>query len=101
MTRMALVKALIGYAEADGDGYFDAVQAAAVMFPRNLIEQLGQLVNGPVWDGDIISKADRGQLFDLGLAIRVCSKGQQGYTGATYTAYSIWSCLHERQAKPE
>ena len=50
---------------------------------------LNQLVNGPVWDGDIISKTDRDELIELKLAVRVCCKGEEGYTGATYTGYTI------------
>lgn len=38
----------------------------------NAVEMLGQLfVNGPTWDGNIICKTGRGELFDTGLASRV------------------------------
>lgn len=71
------------------DGYFQYAHIVACELPRSLHEQLEQLVNGPIFDGDIASKADRGELFDLGLAVRVCYKGEQGYTGATYFAYVV------------
>lgn len=55
-----------------------------------MIEQLEQLVNqGPVWDGDVIAKSLRDTLIELGLATRVCVKGEQGYTAATYLGYEV------------
>lgn len=70
-------------------GYFEFAHIAACLLPKELHEQLSQLVGGPIWDGDIISKTYRNELFSLGLAIRVCYKGEQGFTGATYFAYSV------------
>lgn len=90
-----LTKALIAEAEHEVDGYFDYVNVIARRLPARLHEQLRQLVDGPVYDGDVISKADRGELFALGLAVRVCCDGEQGYTGATYTAYSVIKRLND------
>ena len=48
-------------------------------------EALAQLVNGgPVYDGDVISKAARDDLLRWGLAGRAHVRGQQGYTVANY-----------------
>ena len=96
--RIQVVKALVDLAESDQDGYFEVVHAIALVFPKNLVEQLRQLVNGPVWDGDVMSKSQRGELFDMGIAIRVCHKGEQGHTGAKYIGYSILKKLSEVQA---
>ncbi len=53
-------------------------------------EQLGQLLfQGPVWDGCVISKAARTNLIEYGLATRCCFRGEQGYTAATYLAFSV------------
>lgn len=53
-------------------------------------EQLKQLLfHGPIWDGSVISKVNRDQLIDYGLATRCCFMGEQGYTAATYLAYSV------------
>lgn len=84
-----VIRDLIEIGESDSDLYFETVHAVALIFPSDLREQLTQLVKGPVWDGDVISKTHRGRLFAMGLAIRVCCKGEQGYTGAKYIAYSI------------
>jgi len=84
-----IIKHLVEMANAQEDNYFAIVKAIALIFPKSLKEQLAQLVNGPVWDGDVISKAQRGDLFDMGIAIRVCAKGEQGHTGARYIGYSI------------
>ena len=84
-----IIKALVKMAETDTDKYFDIMQAIALIFPYRLQEQLIQLVNGPVWDGDVISKNHREELFAMGLAVRVCHKGEQGYTAAKYPAYTL------------
>lgn len=89
MSRIEIIRELADQAHTAEDSYFDICKAIALIFPKQFVEQLEQLVNGPVWDGDVISKADRGVLFDMGLAIRVCHKGEQGYTGANYTAFTI------------
>jgi hypothetical protein len=89
MSRTKIIRELVDQSGTSEDSYFDICKAIALIFPKQIAEQLEQLVNGPVWDGDVISKADRGVLFDMGLAIRVCHKGQQGYTGANYTAFTI------------
>lgn len=89
------ITSLVELAETDDTRYFEIVQAIARILPTRLVEQLTQLVNGPVYDGDVINKRHRGELFDMGLAIRVCSAGQQGYTGATYTAYSVLKRLQQ------
>jgi len=54
---------------------------------REVLRQL--LFQGPVWDGNIISKSDRDDLIDFGLAVRCCFRGEQGYTAANYIAYSV------------
>lgn len=56
----------------------------------NQRKQLIQLVEqGPVWDGDVYSKAARGDLFDLGLASRAVVKGKDGFTVANYRGYAV------------
>lgn len=60
-------------------------QLATFVREKNLFEQLSQLVvQGPVWDGDVISKSDRNYLFDLKLATKVMLRGEMGYTAANY-----------------
>lgn len=64
-------------------------------------EQLMQLLfHGPIWDGDIISKAARDDLFAWGLAARCCFRGEQGHTAATYRAYTIWKSSGAEKLKP-
>jgi hypothetical protein len=55
---------------------------------REVLRQL--LFQGPVWDGNVPSKRARDDLLDYGLATRCCFMGEQGYTAATYTAYSVF-----------
>lgn len=95
------VRQLIELEKTESDLYFEIVEAVALIFPRCLKEQLQQLVNGPIWDGDIISKNHRGILFEMGLAMRVCCKGEQGYTGARYIAFSILKKMKEHQRAKE
>lgn len=98
MTKKEFLKELIEQATSADDGYFHYAHLAACLLDKRLHEQLEQLVNGPIWDGDIICKSNRGELFELGLAIRVCHKGEQGYTGATYFAYSVLKKAKEIKA---
>lgn len=72
------------------DAYKVACYAlAAVMTPTHR-DALGQLIkSGPIWDGDVISKAARDDLIEWGLAGRVVFKGSQGYTAANYYGWDV------------
>lgn len=39
---------------------------------------------GPLFDGDVPSKSGRSELLQLGLAVQVVVKGEDGYQAATY-----------------
>ena len=67
---------------------------------QNKFDQLQQLViNGPVFDGDVISKSDRNFLIDIGLADRVMHKGEWGYTTATYRGgFVMKACFVSKEA---
>jgi hypothetical protein len=93
-----VIKTLVEMAEDDSERYFETVHAIALILPSDFKEQLGQLVRGPVWDGDVISKSHRAVLSEMGLAIRVCCRGEQGYTGAKYIGYSILKKMNEEAA---
>lgn len=57
---------------------------------RGLHEQLWQLQSkGPLWDGDVISKADRDELLSIGACGKVCVKGEQGFNACTYFGHSL------------
>jgi len=83
------IKLLVEIAEFNDDDYFEICKAIAIILPCNLKEQLKQLIANPVWDGDVISKTARDALLDLNLAVKVCAKGEQGYTAAKPIAYTI------------
>ncbi|OUJ03165.1 hypothetical protein [Acetobacter cibinongensis] len=73
-----------------GDGYFSYGSVVWDALPdahREVLKQL--LYQGPVADGNIISKAARNDLFELGLAVRCCFLGECGYSAATYAAYAV------------
>jgi len=88
-------KEIIKEAETAIEGYFEYAAIIARRLPKRLHEQLNQLVNGPVWDGNVLSKSYRSELIEYGLAMRVCSNGEQGFTGATYLAYSVNKIITE------
>lgn len=76
--------------KATDDGYFTYGAIAWDGLSSDEKEALRQLLfQGPVWDGSVISKVARDALFDYGLATRCCFMGEQGYTAATYLAYSV------------
>ena len=95
MNDIELTKEIITAGQHSADGYFDYAAVVARRLPKRLHEQLQQLVDGPVRDGDVISKSSRSDLFDFGLAVRVCVKGEQGFTGATYFSYSVMKIINE------
>lgn len=45
--------------------------------------------DGPLYDGDVPSKAGRDELLELGLANRACVKGEQGYQTANYIGWGV------------
>ena len=92
------LKELIARASKAHKGYFHYAHLVVVLLDKHLHESLAQLIGGPVWDGDVISKSCRDELIDLGLALRVCCNGQQGYTGATYLAYSVMKIVEQIKA---
>ena len=72
------------------DGYFTygtLVWDGLSTIQREVLRQL--LFQGPVWDGHVLSKQARDALINYGLATRCCFLGEQGYTAATYIAYSV------------
>lgn len=73
------------------DGYFAYAPIAWDALSGGQREVLNQLLHqGPVWDGNIISKSARDDLLEVGLATRCCYMGEQGYTAATYKAYTVF-----------
>ena len=79
----------------DDDGYFTygaVVWDGLDSGQREVLKQL--LFQGPVWDGNVPSKAARDDLIRYGLAVRCCFLGEQGYTAATYLAYSVFTQGH-------
>lgn len=49
--------------------------------------------NGPLWDGDLPSKSGRYELLELGMAVRIVVKGEDGYQAATIEGARAY-CLH-------
>lgn len=97
--RYKLVKKLIELsytvddAEAEDRIYFDIRQALPQVdqYSSSCLEVLDQLVNhGPLFDGDVVSKAGRDLLLEFGLAVKCVCKGEQGYQAATYLGWSVY-----------
>lgn len=71
-------------------GYFSYGAIVWDALPDGRREQLKQLLyQGPVYDGSVISKSARDDLLKLGLAVRCCFMGEDGFTAASYAAYSV------------
>jgi hypothetical protein len=100
MDNGTFLKEMIRRADVAQDGYFQYAHVIATLIDPALMEQLSQLVSGPVEDGDVISKSQRNELMYLGLAKRICCNGRQGYTGATYLAHTVLTA-YARIAKGE
>lgn len=88
MTVTAEMKALADEAWSDRlpDGrYMQICDQLHGLMSKGQLESLAQLAKyGPVWDGDVISKATRGELFDLNMASRALYRGAEGHTVANY-----------------
>ncbi len=56
------------------------------VMPHYLREELSNIVvNGPVWDGDVVSKKGRDELLSLGLIFKTVGKdGSEGYQAANW-----------------
>lgn len=89
------LKELIDRGQYADKGYFEYAHIVATLLDKQLHESLRQLVDGPVYDGDVISKHHRNELISLGLGIRVCKGGSQGFTGATYFAFSVNEAIEQ------
>lgn len=78
---------------SDDDLYFENAKILYLHLRRERMghfEQLLQLVkNGPIWDGDIISKSHRNDLLKWKLAVKCTFKGEQGYTSGSYYGWSV------------
>ena len=54
-------------------------------------DQLNQLLHqGPVWDGNVLSKSARSDLINYYLATQCCFMGDDGYTVATYLGKRVF-----------
>jgi hypothetical protein len=72
------------------DNYDRACRTAYGMLSPAQVEVLRQLVTrGPVYDGNVASKAARDDLLQMGIASRACVNGEQGYTVATYRGWDV------------
>lgn len=67
------------------------VDIRLAMPPGQRAELAHLIKNGPVHDGDVMSKAHVGDLIRWGLAQKVIVKGQWGYTAATYRGGHVLS----------
>lgn len=73
------------------DGYFTYAPIVWDGLSDGQREVLNQLLHqGPIYDGNIISKAARDDLIEFGLATRCCYMGESGYTAATYPALVVF-----------
>lgn len=52
------------------------------------------LETGPLWDGDVPSKSGRDELIEMGLAVRIVSKAEDGYTACTYKGARIYCHMY-------
>lgn len=67
------------------DAWDKCVEEIYMCIRGSHMASLNQLVkNGPVEDGDVISKSLRDDLIEWGLAVHVMHCGEFGYTAATY-----------------
>lgn len=84
-------KVLKGMEQMETDGNFEYAPMVWEGLSSSQQEQLNQLLHqGPVWDGNVISKCARNDLIEYGLAVRCCFMGEDGYTAASYPALTVF-----------
>lgn len=77
--------------EAGSPDFEHAVLDVARLLSKSEMECLGQLVQqGPVEDGDLVSKSPRDKLLNLGLATKVVVAGQDGFNAANYLGFKVF-----------
>lgn len=74
----------------------NVVLAIVLIMPDSMMRQLKQLVEGPIWDGSVISKLDRDRLHKAGLCVSVCCSGDSGYNAAVPFSIPIVVTYDER-----
>ncbi len=81
------------YAAEKNDERANALEVdIRLALPPGHRQELAALIkNGPVWDGDVCSKAHVGDLIRWRLAVKVMVNGQWGYTAATYLGGHVMS----------
>lgn len=80
------------HAYASADDYLQDALAVAIwhLMSSGARDNLHALVkSGPLWDGDVPSKAGRDELLHMGFACKVVVRGEQGFQAATYTGYHV------------
>jgi len=92
MTRTEILKRAVSMMDgAHPDIYDMLAYVARQSLSGAEVDTLHALINaGPVWDGDLPSKAGRNNLVDLGLATKCVCKGQQGFQVATYRGWNVF-----------
>lgn len=91
MTTTSIIRDAIAALYSDAPDAEQNVQIIWKLLEPVEQEVLRQLLfQGPVWEGNIISKRARDNLISYELACRCCFMGEQGYTAATYPALAVW-----------
>lgn len=96
MTKNEMLRQAQSLMDGGGPGSPQDVHDMGAWVTRQLldgasIDTLHALIKvGPVWDGDLPSKAGRNKLVELGLAAKCIVKGQQGFQVATYRGWSVF-----------
>ena len=84
--------------EENDDAYFSYLPIIWDALTEGQREQLNQLLHqGPIFDGNVISKSCRDDLLRYDLAVRCCYLGEDGYTAASYLGGSVF---RNSKAKP-
>jgi len=90
-TELALRCRDLTCSEAGSKEYLEAASEVSRLLPKGPKEALTQIVEqGPVYDGDLVSKQARDTLASCGLVLRVAAKGSDGWNAANQLGYSVY-----------
>ncbi len=110
-----LVKAYMEYANEDNHHLFEAhirehhnnafgkeswrdhvdAKIIAGKLSGEAVEVLWQIVGSPKFDGDVVSKNGKSQLYHHGLVLRICNRRDHGYNAANRLGWLVYCELKD------
>lgn len=82
---------------SDPDEFEDQVNSRAIykLLSGEAKDVLSQIVASPRFDGDVVSKSGKYELYNHNLILRIANGGEFGDNAANYMGYLVWELYNE------